>query len=109
MEIQLRTHEIALPNNAGDKLRQRIAGMLWRFTDSIRRLNVTLKDINGPRGGRDKVCIMRAELRNGEELIVSNKDTLLSQSISRCTRRMKVSISRRTKRRLARNRRPVRV
>ena len=75
----------------------------------ISALNQALEDMYGPRGGRDKVCIMRAELRNGEELVVSDKNALVSQSISRCTRRMRASIARETKRRLTRDRRKIRL
>ena len=102
MNIQLKTQYIELPTNTGEDLKQRLAGQFWRFADRIPQLRVTLKDINGPRGGRDKVCIMHASLADGGELVVSETSAKLGVAISRCARRMRRAARREMKRRLNR-------
>ena len=99
MDIRLQTQHVTLPRRALSRIRTRVKNGLERMTERVARLQVTLKDINGPRGGRDKVCILRAELVDGGQIVVIDRAANLRRAISRCLHRSKRVIDREVKRR----------
>ena len=44
------------------RLRERLGAKLGKFADSIERISVRVKDVNGPRGGVDQVCQIKVVL-----------------------------------------------
>src|SRR5437870_2756777 len=46
-----------------------------RFQTQIREIDVVLRDVNGPRGGVDKLCRITARLRHGGSLAIEEKST----------------------------------
>ena len=109
MQIRLDTRDIQLPGNAASRLTPRIAKVFSRLQSRVQRLHVVLKDVNGPRGGQDKVCVLRAELTDGKEVVVLDKSDTTYRALFRCLRRGRVLVARHDKRRLARNRRAARL
>jgi hypothetical protein len=99
MEIRLQTQHVVLPRRALARIGTRVRDALERLTGRVARLQVTLKDINGPRGGRDKVCILRAELVDGGQVVVVDRAPNLRRAIARCLQRSKRVIDREVKRR----------
>ena len=104
MKVQLQTQDIRLPRNGARQLVRRCAQLFPRLTGHIARLHVTLKDTNGPRGGNDKVCIMRAELEHGGEVLVRDTGSSLRGSISRCARRLRSLVKKKSEKRRVRRR-----
>ena len=109
MDIQISTQQIELPDHGSRNLRRNLVQRFAQLATGISRLRVVLKDINGPRGGRDKVCILHARLSGGGELVVRERSEHLRQAIDRCARRCKSLIDREFKRRRIRHRRRVRI
>jgi hypothetical protein len=99
MNIQLRTRDVQMPRNSEIDLARRVSGLSEWFSDHIARLHVTLKDVNGPRGGRDKLCIFRAELTDAGEVVVGDRSSDPDRAISRGARRLKQCVSRESQRR----------
>lgn len=67
MNITINTAVDAGSNALPDALRNRVTTTLSRFADRILRVNVTLVDVNGPRGGADKECRVSVGLpRHGQ-------------------------------------------
>ena len=104
MQVSLHAQGVALPRNSRRALVRRISLVLERFAHGVARLHVSLKDVNGPRGGRDKVCILRAELASGGAVVVIDRSEKMRRAITRCLRRARLVITResRKRRRLAR-------
>ncbi len=109
MNIHLRTQHVSLPPRSGEAIRRRLAQAFSGLTSRIARLHVTLKDVNGPRGGRDKVCILRGELAGGGEVLVRSRSDRMRQALDDCARRFRGSVYRQTKRRDARKRQRIRL
>lgn len=99
MDIRLQTQHVVLPRRALSRIRTRVREGLERVAERVTRLQVTLKDINGPRGGRDKVCILRAELVDGGQVVVIDRAANLRRAMARCLQRSKRVIDREVKRR----------
>lgn len=63
------------PPAAIELVRTRLEFALGRFTGRVRSLRVTLKDLNGPRGGLDKYCRIAIRLdRQGRLIVVEDLD-----------------------------------
>ena len=103
MQVILETQDIRLPAGSRGDLMDRVRRSLTRLNDSIARLHVHLKDINGPRGGRDKICMLRAELASGGQIVVVDQSSELRRAISRCLRRGRSLVSRELQRRRERS------
>lgn len=59
MKIDIRTRHLELSAEASEEVRHRIRSALDRLSLAIDTVDVTLTDINGPRGGADKQCRLR--------------------------------------------------
>lgn len=68
-------------------LRQRLQQALRRFRHHVVRVWVSLDDVNGPRGGRDKRCALHVATRDGHRWQVSEQTeswhTAFAQALGR--------------------------
>jgi hypothetical protein len=104
MDVTVETHHAHLPRNNRASLAARIGGAFARFSGHVTRLRITLKDINGPRGGRDKECMVRVELRGGGQVVVVDRAAKMRAAMLRSLRRAKLLVGGEIKRRRRRNR-----
>jgi hypothetical protein len=104
MEIRVDIRNVTVPPRSATTLRARLGRLFARLGRRVARLHVTLKDENGPRGGRDKVCVLRAELVDGRQVVVVDRSERLGRAIVGSVRRARVLIQRGLQRRLARRR-----
>ena len=106
MEILVRSHNVVLPPHGSADLATRIRFMFGRMAANVSRLHIALKDVNGPRGGRDKVCVIRAELSGGGQVVVQHRDSRLRRAIGRSLRRARDMVSEEMRRRREKRRQP---
>lgn len=104
MEIRVDTQRVNLPRRGVSALRRRIGRAFERVASGVTHLHVTLRDINGPRGGRDKVCVLRAELADGGEVMVVDRSETLRRALFRSLRRGRQLVRREVERRRSRQR-----
>ena len=64
-----------------------------RFQDRIRDIDVKLVDENGPRGGVDKVCRVRATLKDGPVLLAEARQEHFFGAINDAARRLRQLVS----------------
>lgn len=77
---------------------QRIAGALGWASQHMRKLAVSLSDINGPRGGVDKRCRIQVQLGAGREVIIEDTEDDLYAAINRAAERADRAIVRQIQR-----------
>lgn len=71
----------ALESNEKSKraVARQLKVLMWRFRAFVIRVRVSFSDVNGPRGGVDKRCIVSAKLRSPCEItIISEKKDFLT-------------------------------
>lgn len=61
MRVMIRTFG-PVPAEMVELARERIGFAVGRFSRQVRWLSVRLRDVNGPRGGVDKQCVVAARL-----------------------------------------------
>ena len=70
MKLNLRARGVRMSDKLRDHVERRVHFALGRFGDRVRKVNVMLEDVNGPRGGYDTVCRIQAHLAPRGTLIV---------------------------------------
>ena len=105
MDVQIETQNVELPRHSGPSLRGRVHKAMSHVGRHIVRLQLTLRDVNGQKGGRDKVCTVRATLAEGGEVVVVDRNHGVRAALFGALRRTRVVINRELKRRRRNQRR----
>jgi len=76
-------------------LRKRLEFALGRFSGRVTSLTVRVTDLNGPRGGHDKQCLIAARLEHPRRLIVvEDVDVDPAAAMNRALARIARAVSR---------------
>lgn len=94
MQFYIRSSGIELTDALRSHAERRLRFALDRARDAIRTVRMTLSDVNGPRGGRDKRCIVRVCLPRHREVVVEDTDVSLQVAIDRAVGRLEQRIVR---------------
>jgi ribosome-associated translation inhibitor RaiA len=68
--------------------------MLSRYESKIISINVSLFDINGPKGGEDKCCKIVIKINGASSIVVEEIAEDLYDAINTCSRRARRSVKR---------------
>lgn len=83
------------PTELRELIERRLQFALGRFGSRIRSLSVRLSDLNGPRGGVDKKCLVAVRLSRPAKLIViEDVDSQLDVVVGRVAERTARAVSR---------------
>jgi hypothetical protein len=88
----------ALPKTVRDVARRRAALKLSRFADLIAAVHVSVRDINGPRGGIGLRCRILIQLQRGPDVIVQETAASVKDAIAGAFDRAARSVARRSQR-----------
>lgn len=99
MRIDIHTQGFTLTPGLRDHVEKRLAYALSHGDDRITRLSVRLSDINGPRGGDDKRCLIEARLKQTAAVVIEDVEADLYVAIDRAAERAGRALSRRLERR----------
>jgi putative sigma-54 modulation protein len=103
IDIQFRGFELTPDLREHTDRRARLA--LARMADRVQRVAITVNDVNGPRGGADKHCIIVVSLSSLSDVVVEDiaQDlrAVLDRSLARAARSVTRRISRSSKPRYA--------
>ena len=66
-----------------------------RFQPHIREIDVVLRDVNGPRGGLDKLCRVTAKLRGGGAVEIEERNSSFLGAIRVAAKRLRRLLARR--------------
>ena len=87
-----------LANRIPDTLRQhaerRLRFATDRFQNQIRNVILRLSDVNGPRGGVDKLCRLTATLRHGRTIHTAARNSSFYGAVNTAVRRLQHALSR---------------
>ena len=100
MKILIRSRHVRTGARLRAYVARRLQFALGRFSTRVDRATVQLTDVNGPRGGEDKVCRIDVRLRRGGTVFVEETAEALAQAVAGAAER----ISRAVAKTIARNR-----
>lgn len=80
MKLTIRTRHLHLTRETQEQIRQRISFAFDRISRWVRAIDLTITDVNGPKGGPDKQCRLRVRGRSIAGIVVEHVgvDTLAS-------------------------------
>jgi ribosome-associated translation inhibitor RaiA len=84
--------------NIAEKVREKIHRTFSRFADVIVKAQVSLKDLNGPKGGVDKECRITLLLASGKKILASSAHSLLEAAVSEASEKSQRLLVRHTER-----------
>lgn len=98
MRITIQANGFLLTEALRTHTERRVATALGWARQHMRRLVVSLSDINGPRGGVDKRCRIQVLLGTGREVIIEDVEDDLYVAINRAAERADRAIVRQIER-----------
>jgi putative sigma-54 modulation protein len=93
MDLSIRVHGFSLRQEFRDYVERRLTLATDRFRGRITSLTVQLSDVNGPRGGVDKACLITAVLPGVGEIAVGERAETLTTATDRAAHRLKSRIA----------------
>ena len=103
MDVKIH-HQQILSDSAVSTIESKINSALAKFGHHVSRVELTVRDVNGPRGGIDKECKVMVKLLKLEDVVVTMKDASASTVVSQTIHRAERAVSRRIEKRTLRDR-----
>lgn len=94
MKVEVQTRGLSVAPYLRQHARQRVNAALGRFRDSVRAVSVRLGDVNGPRGGADKLCRIVVRLKSSSLVVIEDLGDDIFQVIDKVADRLHQSVSR---------------
>lgn len=104
MELSIRAPQKLTSDALKDHIERRFTGALGRIGHFIRRVEVRVDDVNGPRGGQDKRCSALVAVDGGRALNVEAKAGDAYRAIDQLAERVKRLVFRQRKTALGKRR-----
>jgi hypothetical protein len=79
---------IPLPQEGRDRVRERLRRALSPLAKRIDRLTIRFEDVNGPRGGVDTICRIKAVMTGADSLLVQQRAKSPEQAVGRAIPRL---------------------
>ena len=95
MRFEIRSRDINIRQGLRDHIERRLRFALDRFDGRIRQVQVTLGDLNGPRGGIDKSCKVAISLDRPSSIVVESHASNVYAAIDSVADKAATSICRR--------------
>lgn len=93
MEITTCSRSLEVTDELRDHVARRVHFALDAFGEHIGTVEVQLEDLNGPRGGVDKRCVITAAVQKVGTLVVRVSAATLNAAVSRASRTLKYRVS----------------
>jgi putative sigma-54 modulation protein len=95
---QLKDNGVRRPQDLPDHIERRLRFALARFAGRIQKIFVFLHDLNGPKGGVDKLCRILVKTRGLGVVVVSVSDSDWAVAVDRATTRVGQSVAKHVER-----------
>ena len=99
MRITTTARDIELSGSLREYVENRVAFALSRFQDRIRGVVIVLSDVNGPKHGIDKRCLLRIRPQGLSEFTIEEMESDFQSALNRAADRAKRTLARRLQRR----------
>jgi len=87
MQVDIQARAFSLTKALNRYARQKLVSSLACCEDSIQRVVMRLSDINGPRGGQDKLCHIQVVLAGLPDVIIEDTEVDMYDAIDQATAR----------------------
>jgi len=95
MKIGIQCRGFSLTSAIAGRVSKRLDFLLGRGINRLRRVDVTLSDLNGPRGGVDKRCLIKVSIDGLRPVVIEDIQSDLYVAIDRAVGRASRTVLRR--------------
>ncbi len=97
MRLRMAVRGLELSAELADYVRRRVHFSLGRFSGKIKSLYIRLADVNGPRGGVDKLCDIQVNIGLRQPVIVSERQAGIHSAVAFALERAERAVQRQLK------------
>ena len=97
MQVKVHSNRVDVGDTLRDHVESRADFVFNRLGSWVRGVTVSLNDINGPRGGVCKQCLVVVTTRGIGQIVVRDTDADVFASVSSAIRRAGLSLTRKVK------------
>ena len=101
MQLFINLKNITLNAKQKALIQKRYAFCFSKFSEVVKKVVIYIEDINGPKGGVDKQCKVQVSLRRGDDVIVTEKQSILNKAIEKALQRSSYITMKKLKRKKA--------
>ena len=94
MLVHIQSRHFSLSAALNKYVKTKLRVMLGRYEAKIISLNVSLFDINGPKGGEDKCCKIIVKINGTSSIVLQETAVDLYDAINTCSRRARRAVKR---------------
>jgi putative sigma-54 modulation protein len=98
MQLDIQARGFSLTEGLRTHCERRLRFALGAASSRLRSVAIRLSDVNGPRGGVDKRCAIRAIVPGAPPVVIAQYETNIYVAIDRAAERIARSLARRTQR-----------
>ncbi len=99
MKIDIRSQHFELNGDMTDRVINQVRFALSRFGGEISHVQVRFVDVNGPKGGQDKHCLLSVKLASSGKIVANGAGVDLLSALHYCVERAERAIVRELERR----------
>jgi ribosomal subunit interface protein len=94
MLVNIQSRHFSLSEALSKYVKSKVQIMLSRYDSKVNSINVSLFDINGPKGGEDKCCKIIIKINGASSIVVQETAEDLYDAINTCSRRARRALKR---------------
>lgn len=94
-QIEIQSRKFSLTKALRGHVERRLRFISGTRYENIKRVLVRLSDINGPRGGNDKCCLIQVKLSGQPDVVIADTKSDLYAAIDRAAARVGRAVGRR--------------
>lgn len=98
MELSITDLNVGLSNENLLRIRQKTRRMFGKICDRVKAINVTVDDINGPRGGKDKNCRIIIHTKGIPDIVITDNQKSVMSAVNISLSRARMALLRKVKR-----------
>ena len=95
MEVQILDRNVGITSGQRENIDRCLQFAFDRFDSHVRSIDITLTDVNGPRGGEDVQCRMMIGLLQERAIVVEGKGVSVEAIVAETADRAVIAVSRR--------------
>lgn len=93
MKIDIQAKQLKLGQTFKQNVKVKIRRLFQHNSEDVNRINITVADINGPKGGDDKVCKVNVSVGGGKNILVSARDSSAYKAVTQAIRKASATLS----------------
>jgi putative sigma-54 modulation protein len=94
MQVEIQSRPFILTKALRSYIERKLKSSLSNCTDHVKRVAIRLSDINGPKGGEDKLCQIQIKMAGTSDIIIKNTKEDMYAAIDHATDRAECAMIR---------------